>query len=300
MILPVTKVQRFSTHDGPGIRTTVFLKGCPLRCRWCHNPETQSPLPQILYSAQLCLGCGACAAVCPVGAHTMDGDIHRFEGSRCTGCMRCPAVCPAGAIESAAVLMDTREILKIVERDAAFYGSDGGFTLSGGEPLFHGEASLQLLRHAKEAGLHTAVETCGYFSEELLPSLAASADLLLWDFKDSDDRRHRAYTGVSNIPILHNLQRADDLGCAIRLRCILVKGVNMDPLHYQAIAETAASLKNCQEVQLLPYHALGGSKNVQLGYADNSRKDWIPSTEELRQAEAFLQTQGITLLSTGG
>lgn len=192
--------------------------------------------------------------------------------------------------------MDTREILKIVERDAAFYGSDGGFTLSGGEPLFHGEASLQLLRHVKEAELHTAVETCGYFPEKLLPSLAASADLLLWDFKDSDDRRHRAYTGVSNIPILHNLRRADDMGCAIRLRCILVKGVNMDPLHYQAIAETAASLKNCRGVQLLPYHALGGSKNVQLGHEDNGRREWIPTAEELREAEKFLRSKRVRLL----
>ncbi len=292
-LLPVTRIQRFSTHDGPGLRTTVFLKGCPLRCAWCHNPETQSSRQEVMYSEQLCILCGGCAAVCP--AHRVD-ETHAFDRAVCQACGRCAALCPTGALEMAATPMTVDAILAAVAQDAAFYGETGGLTLSGGEPMAHPEAALALLRAAREAGLHTAVETCGCFPARYLPELAAVTDLLLWDYKDSDPARHARYTGVSNEGILDNLRQVDALGAAIELRCILVKNVNLNDAHLAAIAETYHGLRRCPGVTLLPYHAYGSSKARQLGRADNARTEWIPTPEDMAHARDFLQSRGVPLL----
>ena len=291
--LPVTRIQKFCTQDGPGIRTTVFLKGCPLRCRWCHNPETQSPAPQLLFSGQLCVGCGACAAVCSTHAHRLTDGVHDWNAADCTGCGRCAAVCCTGACETAAQPMSTAQILQTVLQDAAFYGSEGGLTLSGGEPLYHAEGSLALLQAAKSAGLNTAVETCGAFDPALLPPLAKVIDLFLWDYKDSDPARHKEYAGVSNEGILRNLRRLDELGGRTRLRCILVAGVNLCQQHLCAIADTALSLKHCVGVDLLPYHAYGGSKAVALGLPDPARPEWIPTEQAMQEAAAYLRGRGV-------
>lgn len=298
MELLVTKIQRFSTHDGPGVRTVVFLKGCPLRCKWCHNPETQSGRPQLFISPQSCIGCGACAAVCPTGAHKLDADGgRRFDVSKCGGCLRCTRVCPTGAAEPVGVAMRVEQIIEQALRDRAFYGKDGGLTLSGGEPMLQAEGCLALLRAAKEAGLSTAVETCGYFAENDVPELAARADLLLWDFKDSNAARHKAYTGVSNERILHNLSLADQSARQLVLRCIMVKGVNMDEEHYNAIAQVQRELRSCIGVELIPYHAYGGSKMAQLGYCDNGNKDWIPDAAALRAAKETLERLGCVVIA---
>ena len=295
--LLVTKIQRFSTHDGPGVRTVVFLKGCPLRCKWCHNPETQSGRPQLFFSPQSCIGCGACTAVCPTGAHKLDVDVgHRFDVSKCGGCLRCTRVCPTGAAEPVGVAMRVEQIIEQALRDQAFYGKDGGLTLSGGEPMLQAEGCLALLRAAKEAGLSTAIETCGYFAENDVPELVAQTDLLLWDFKDSNAARHKAYTGVSNERILHNLFLADQSAQQIVLRCIMVKGVNMDEEHYNAIAQVQRELRSCIGVELIPYHAYGGSKMAQLGYSDNGNKDWIPDAAALRTAKETLERLGCVVI----
>lgn len=285
MTLPVTQIQRFCVHDGPGIRTTIFLKGCPLRCAWCHNPETQEERPQILYTENLCIHCGACAAVCPSGAQTMTAEGHRFQAAACVGCLACTKVCPSTAIEGVGQRMTPEELLQEVLKDRAFYGEQGGLTLSGGEPLLHMEGCLKLLRLAKEAGLHTAVETCGFFDSRRLPELVEVTDLFLWDYKDSNAARHQLYTGVRPEKIWENLKEADRLGAAIRLRCILVQGVNTEEAHYQAILKQAQGLVHCEGIELLPYHAFGGSKNKRLGYEDNGRRDWIPSKEEMQAAK---------------
>lgn len=291
--LPVTRIQRFSTKDGPGIRTTVFLKGCPLRCAWCHNPETQSPEPQLLFSRQLCIGCGACTAACPTGAHQMGQAGHSWQAAACTGCGACAEACPTGACETAAQWMTAEEILRVVLQDKPFYGSTGGLTLSGGEPMLRPAACVSLLQSAKAAGLHTAVETCGQFDADWLPELAACTDLFLWDYKDSDPQRHLQYTGASNERILENLHRLDALGARIRLRCILVAGVNLNEQHLQAIVQTYTSLRGCEGVDLLPYHAYGGSKAVQLGRQDTANPDWIPTGDAVRQAAETLRAAGI-------
>lgn len=293
--VPVTQIQRFSTHDGPGVRTTVFFKGCPLRCRWCHNPETQSAAMQLYYISRFCIGCEACAAVCPASAHEFAKGQHHFHAERCLACLRCVQVCPSAACEASARQMRVEEILAEVMRDRAFFGREGGLTLSGGEPLFHPEAALHLLSLARAQGLHTALETCGYFEEKWLEPLSRQVNLFLWDFKDSDPARHREYTGVSNEKILKNLRILDSLGGNIRLRCILVQGVNLSQAHLEAIASLYHSLAHCSGVDLLPYHPYGASKAAQLGRNDPGRTDWVPDPETMRDAVAFLKKRMVSV-----
>lgn len=296
MLLPVTKIQRFSTHDGPGIRTTVFLKGCPLHCAWCHNPETQSEKQQLFFVKQLCIGCGGCVQICPQHAHIIDAEgAHHFDPDRCRTCLACSNICPTKALEPVCQYKTPQEVLEIVLKDAPFYGKNGGLTLSGGEPLLHAGKSLSLLQLAKRAGLHTAVETCGQFDSAVLPDLVQATDLFLWDVKDTNPIRHKEYTGVSGDTILKNLYIADSLGATTLLRCIIVKGVNLDDAHFSAIGTIFSKLQNCIGVELIPYHAYGGSKNAQLGYGENGRREWIPSEEDMAYAANQLQKAGCIL-----
>lgn len=290
--ISITKLQRFCTQDGPSIRTTVFFKGCPLRCKWCHNPETQSVENQLYYNAALCVGCGKCAAVCPVGAHTSAG----FERDRCVGCGKCAAVCPAGALEAVSTRMRVSEIMREVLKDRAFYADGGGLTLSGGEPFMQGAGASALLEAAKKEGIHTAVETCGYFDGALLETAVPKVDLFLWDFKDGAPSRHRQYTGVSNRKIVDNLRRADRLGARIRLRCIIVAGVNDDRKNLDAIVSVCGALENLEGAELLPYHAYGGAKRVLLGGEDDGRSAWVPSQESLDGAARYLADRGVRVV----
>ena len=292
--LLVTELQRFCMHDGPGIRTTVFLKGCSLRCAWCHNPETQERGAELLYYSDRCIGCMQCVGVCPRGVHT-GTDTHRIDRDKCISCFACADVCPPRALERCGREMTAEEILSEIERDRAFYGSTGGVTLSGGEPLLW-EESVRLLSLCKEAGLHTAIETCGMVSREVLLSALPYTDLFLWDLKDTDSARHRKYTGAPNEPILENLEAINRRGARIRLRCILVNGVNTDPSHYRRVAEIASRIENFDGAEWIPYHAYGGSKAVFLGRSDNGNREWIPSAESLLEARETLSAYKIRVI----
>lgn len=295
-ILPVTNIQRFSTGDGPGIRTTVFLKGCPLDCKWCHNPETISCRQQIFYTRQNCIACGACINACARHAHFLDAEgNHMFDVKKCIGCLECAKVCPAKGIEPASSFLSAQDIMDIVMKDRAFYGENGGVTLSGGEPLLYIEGCLELLRMARQNGISAAIETSGYFEGSKIEKISALTDLFLWDFKDSDHRRHIENTGKSNRKILHNLFLADSFDTKILLRCILLKGINTDESHYNAIAGIYSQLKHCIGVELMPYHTYGGSKNEQLGYKDNGRMDWVPGADDLLSAKERLRSLGVTV-----
>ena len=292
MKLRITEIQRFCMHDGPGIRTTVFLKGCPLRCEWCHNPETQKSGADLLFYPGKCIGCGGCQAVCASGVHIIK-EAHFMEREKCVLCGKCANICPTGALEFCGKDLSIEEILAVVEKDRAFYGEQGGVTISGGEPLMQKEASIALLRACKERGLPTAVETSGYVDEDTLRTAVPLVDLFLWDIKDTDDTRHQKYTGVSHQKIRKNLALADALGAKIRLRCILVSGVNTIETHYKHIAEIALSLSACEGVELLPYHAYGGTKALFLGGEDNGKAEWIPSSAQIAQAKAVLEAEGV-------
>ncbi|MBR5742923.1 MAG: glycyl-radical enzyme activating protein [Clostridia bacterium] len=294
--LPVTNIQRFSVHDGPGIRTTVFLKGCPLRCRWCHNPETKRRENELFFTSRLCILCGLCAAACPEGVHTFSGEEHRIDRTKCRLCGACAEACPTTALELCAKDMPIDEILAEVLRDEPFYQGGGGMTLSGGEPTLHGEKAIALLRAAKEAGLHTAIETSGYFPEELIAPLLETTDLFLYDVKDTDPVRHQANTGVSNERILKNLKTIDALGGESVMRCVMVKGVNMTRDHLAALIPLWKSLRHSQGIELLAYHAMGGSKSERLGRENDGHTEWIPTKEEMAEARDFLRAGGAAVI----
>ena len=293
--IKVTQIQRYCMHDGPGLRTTVFFKGCPLNCHWCHNPETKKAFSQVLFYPNKCIGCRACLEACKSGAHEIS-EKHSYDREKCSLCLSCPELCPTKALEICGRDMTVEEIISAVEKDRAFYGEKGGITLSGGEPFMQSEGALELLRECKKRGLSTVVETCGYADEKTLISASEFVDLFLWDLKDSDGERHKKYTGVSNSKILDNLFALNRKGAKIRLRCILVKGVNTYEKHYESIAETAEKIKNLDGVEFIPYHAYAGTKATFIGKEDNGKLSWIPQDSDLEKAKAILKARGVRVL----
>ena len=287
--LPVTKIQKFCTGDGPGIRTTVFLKGCPLRCIWCHNPETQSVKQEFFYTETFCVSCGRCCSVCPSGAHRLTDSGHVLDREKCVGCMDCVAECFSTALEACSTPQTVEEIYDEVLKDRAFYGKTGGVTVSGGEPMLHADAVARLFELCRGSGVKTAMETCGFFEQEKLKAVLPFTDLFLWDLKDTDDGRHLKNTGVSFGKIHENLRAADEMGAKTVLRCIMIRGVNTDRAHLEAVAQIYRSLKNCLGVELLPYHTYGDSKRAQLGLPSAAHPEWVPTAEEMRSAKTFLR-----------
>lgn len=283
----VTDIQRFCMHDGFGIRTTVFLKGCPLKCFWCHNPETSSVKPELYFYSAKCINCGGCE-VCENNAHLFNGK-HTLNRQNCKSCGKCADICPTGALSMVGKVMTGEEIINTALRDSAFYKSSGGITLSGGEPMLYPEKCIELLKLAKQNNLNTAVETSGYFDEKYVEPLCLNADCLLWDIKDTDNLRHIKNTGVSIEKILNNLYLADKFNVPIILRCVLLKGVNLNPEHLSEVKRIYKSLKNAVRVDFLPCHSLGNSKAQALGQNFLSLKEFEPKKEDIIYAENFIK-----------
>ncbi|MDR3147537.1 MAG: glycyl-radical enzyme activating protein, partial [Treponema sp.] len=259
-------IQRFSLHDGPGIRTNVFLKGCPLDCAWCHNPESKDPAPELAYYPGKCILCGACAGACPKGLHRLGEEGHSLTRAACTRCGACAEACVTGALALIGRSISAGEALAEVKRDDVFYrSSGGGMTVSGGEPFFQGEFTLALLRLAKGAGLHTCVETSGAAPFELLREAAPLTDLFLYDVKETDAERHRIFTGAPNAVILDNLEKLDRLGSPTILRCPVIPGCNDREDHFRGIGAIAGRLGNIRGIEIEPYHPLGISKAEAIG-----------------------------------
>jgi pyruvate formate lyase activating enzyme len=285
--LPVANIQRFSTQDGPGVRTTVFFKGCSLRCVWCHNPEMLRERTEILYTPQNCMACGACAAACNTKAHSFDeAGLHLFDSARCGGCFACVGICPA--IEPVGERQTVDQIMECIRRDEAFYGTTGGVTLSGGEPLLYMDGCLEILRRSKKLGYSTVVDTSGHFDLPVSDELIRLTDLFLWDYKLTDPNKHKAYTGVSNDGILRNLIMMDKKGAVTRLRCIVIKGINTETAHWHGVAEVYRSLRHCTGIDLIPYHPYGNSKNKRLGYGETDKTEWMPDEGDITAAKTAL------------
>ena len=277
----ITNIQRFCVDDGPGIRTTVFLSGCPLRCLWCHNPETERIAGAILFDKARCLSCGACAAICE--HHTIEDGVHIFHGDGCIGCGRCLSI-GCGALSSSAKEATVEEIIETVKLDEAFYSaSGGGVTFSGGEPTQQYEFLLALVKGAKEAGLHVCLETSGYTSRERILALAKYVDLFLYDCKLTDEEGHLRYTGVPLKPILQNLEALDEAGAKILLRCPIIPTVNDDEAHFRRIGELADRYDAIREVHILPYHELGEAKRERMGKSPSPLKI-IPVSDEVKRS----------------
>lgn len=261
----IFNIQRFCINDGPGIRTTVFFKGCMLDCAWCHNPESKKSRPQLMLHAEKCIGCKECASVCPRGLHSFADGAHTIDRESCSACGSCADVC-VGALELCGYERAVDEVMAEVIKDEAFYkNSGGGMTLSGGEPFMQHEFALELLKAAKERGLHTCIETCGYVDTKILEKFIPYVDIFLWDIKETDDERHKQYTGVSNAKILGNLALLNEKGASVVLRCPLIPGYNLRDEHLYAIGELAESLGCVTRVDVEPYHPLGSSKSQALG-----------------------------------
>jgi len=260
-------IQRFSIHDGPGIRTTVFMKGCTLKCVWCHNPEGISPKNHLSFLPRNCIGCGYCFRVCPNEGHRMDEALgHVLQRGGCTVCGACTEECWAKALEVVGREVTAREALDEVLKDRPFYEtSNGGMTLSGGEPLAQLEFTEALLKAGKDKGLHNVIETCGHVDFSRIERVLPYVDLFLYDVKDTDDERHRTYTGAPLTRILENLRALHDRDAALLVRCPIVPGLNDRPDHFEALAALAKSLPNLQGVEILPYHKLGTSKRERIG-----------------------------------
>lgn len=288
MVGTVFNIQRFSVHDGPGIRTNVFLKGCPLRCPWCHNPEGLTASVQIKFSPAMCIGCAACVDVCGSGLHVMTEDKqHSFDMSGCVSCGSCSDVCPTGALEAVGKSMDADEIIAVAEKDRAYYGSVGGITISGGEPFFQPKFAAEILKCAKAHGLNTAVETSGFAAREAILGAVPYTDVFLFDYKLTDYEQHMNVVGVDKKVIMDNLEAVNDAGAAIILRCPIIPGVNDNTEHFDGICAAANKFDGIYRVELLPFHSYGISKWEKFGLKAPFDTE-IPSKEKMAEISAYI------------
>ena len=277
-------VQRWSLHDGAGIRTTVFFKGCPLRCRWCSNPESWSFEKQLIVHWDKCTGCGRCVDVCSTHANTLDGGHSIHQEILCTHCEVCVSACPMEAREIIGQDLSVENIKQVIERDAVFYrASDGGVTFSGGEPFAQKKLLDQLTKALYDTGVDMAVETCGYFILAEALDIINRIDTIFIDLKHTNDDIHRQLTGVSNKEIIKNIRRLDAMGRALTIRIPLIENLTDTPDNISGVIRICQALDNLIKIELLPYHPLGAGKYVQLHLPcadtlrapDEQRIQWI-------------------------
>jgi pyruvate formate lyase activating enzyme len=296
----ITNVQRFSIHDGPGIRTTVFFKGCPLHCFWCHNPETLRPQPEIQLFPDRCIGCGVCFERCPQGAHVLTDGQRQFRRELCQACGRCAEECYAEAIVLVGKWWTAEELVEELLKDQPFYKqSGGGITLSGGEPLLQQPFSLRVLQLCRHEGLHTAIETAGCCRWEDLEELLPWLDLVIMDIKLMDDASHREATGASNRQILQNVLRLAETDAPLLLRTPVVPTVN-DTL--EAIGEIAAfvrGLPNLVYYELMPFHRMAEGKYNSLGLSYRARHLEAPPKELLESLAQHARDIGVHKVKIG-
>ncbi len=279
----IFNLQRTSLYDGPGIRTAVFLKGCPLRCLWCHNPESQSHGWEISFRAEVCAGCGECVSVCEHGAHQILDGIHSYQRDLCERCGKCAEVCLYDALKVAGKETSIEAVMGEVRKDIRYYRqSGGGLTITGGEPMLQPEFTLELLKAAKAENIHTCLETCGWASQRAYQRIFPFVDLFLFDYKAADPEAHRDLTGVSNNLILANLDFLYQNGANIWLRCPLIPGVNDSAEHLAGIAALEKKYPELEAVELLPYHNIGISKYERYGLV-NQLPDLCTASETVQQ-----------------
>jgi len=290
----VFNIQRYSLHDGPGIRTVVFLKGCPLHCAWCCNPESIDRNPHITFNQDKCIGDGRCIEVCPTGARDAEG----YHVEMCNFCGNCVEVCPTGALELLGREMSVSEIAREVEKDRLFYeSSGGGATLSGGEVLMQREFALQILKELRARMLHTAIETTGFAPWEHVEEIADACDLVLYDLKHMNSDTHKKFTGVPNELIFENAMHLAKEKKELIFRVPLIGGVNTDMQNIRALAQFVAQT-GVEEVHLLPYHRLGESKYAKLG-REYGCDGFTPEKGEVDEIKAVFESHSLVVMIGG-
>jgi len=297
----VFDVKRYAINDGPGIRITIFLKGCPLACRWCHNPESISTRVQKMYSREKCLGCGECVGICPIEACELTAEGIVTDNSTCLRCGLCAEVCPARATEMSGHYESIADLLKVIEKERPFFDqSGGGVTFSGGEPLLFPEFLTEVLDACGRMQIHRTIDTSGLASTRTILNIAKRTDLFLYDLKLMNSDKHKQWTGVGNRRILQNLEALAKTGADIQVRIPLIKGVNSDEQNIEATAAYVAALPGPRKtIRLLPYHNLAEGKSVKLGRAYDPGVMATPDEEELERVIAQFAAHSLTA-SNGG
>ncbi len=291
----LVEVKRFGVHDGPGVRTVFFLKGCPLNCRWCHNPESISLKPELAYYKHKCIQCGECIPVCPVGAHKFLGGKHSFDRAKCVACGACENVCLGNALKFFGQTMNAKEAAKIAIEDKDFYETDGGITMSGGEPLLQTEFCVELFKILRKENIHCAIDTCGAVNWKKFETVLPYTDLFLYDLKHVDEKLHIEYTGCSNKLILENLEKLSKSNVPIEIRIPLIPEFNMDTETINAIGEKLSKLSNITAVQLLAYHDFAVSKYEAIGKINTMPKVAVPTAEQINKIADQLKKFNLTI-----
>lgn len=280
----VFNIQRFSVNDGPGIRTTVFLKGCPLRCRWCCNPESQHAQPEISRNTVRCTGCGACIAACPQQAIHREGDAVVLNRHLCRTCGACVAACPSEAISLVGQIMTAREVAEKAAEDALFYRDEGGMTLSGGEALVQADFATAVCIESHREGISTALETSAFADGEALRRICRELDFILMDIKHMNTAKHKEWTGVDNERILKNISivNKEFPHLSVTLRCPVIPGFNDDDENIIATARFVSQFPHAS-LELLPYHRLGEGKYLNLGRRYDMAEVLPPPAENMKR-----------------
>lgn len=290
----VFSIQRYSTEDGPGIRTTVFMKGCPLKCLWCHNPEGQEFSPQIAFNDSRCIGCKECVDACPQGAINFTADGSRTDRVKCQNCGKCAEVCPTGARELIGKYMTAEEVFSEVERDTLFYrNSGGGVTVGGGEPTMQPGFLVEFLRKCQEQGIHTALDTSGYVEWKEMEEILKYVDLVLYDIKQIDLAKHAEYTGVSNDLILENARRISSKGIPMIIRVPVIPGYTDGEDSIRGIMEFACVLESVVKVDLLPFHRLGEPKYRKLDRSYAFEGTQPPAGVDMQELKRIVESLGL-------
>jgi len=292
----VFQMQRWSVNDGDGIRTTVFLKGCPLRCKWCANPESWNCSLEIFFLAEKCSSCGRCANVCPAKAISVDSGGYSFNRNNCDACGKCCEACPVGARKMIGLQLTIEEIMRVLKRDAIFYReSGGGVTFSGGEPFMQPDFLRQLVAACKRINIDTAIETSGYFDWEQCKDIIPMLDCVFVDIKHMNDQRHRLLTGVSNRPILENIKLISQNNPYTIIRVPLIDGVNADEKNIRSMCSFLQQHTQIAGIELLHYHELGRAKYQALGYGQSPEYK-SPDKSHIEYLKDVIAEYGIGIL----